>query len=391
MKNKYLLLVCLFLCSIMFASAQQPLTITRQNFYYPAGSDTLNSATLEGVKIPEEGPNKVWDYTNLVAPQTVYNTYEVRSNPSFPNAAFFVVDAFDVFALNRGYYYDVAFGVTDAGYFGAGVSIAYQPYGIGDITGNALDSLNFSAMDNVYANPQYILRFPCTYGTVFTNSYSYDVPFTLTIGAYALNKAPGVKRKTLTDIDSVVGWGTLKLPARGGQFGAVNALLIKRYTTAVDSFFLYGQPAPEALLTAFQLTQGATTKYGRYVFYRENSRCYALSLNFNNHVFESAGAVIYDDAIPGNLTDVKEPPADATHPEVYPNPSQNGVFTIAAAQPVSSIVIRNILGMEVLRQDARQGALTVSLPPSSIPGMYFYQLKDARGAVVQTGKLLFTK
>ena len=391
MNNKYLLVVCLFFGLTVLASAQLPLTITRQNFSYPNGSDTINTVTAEGVKLPEAGENKVWDYTSLVRVNTLYNTYEVRSNPSYPNAAFFAVNAFDVFALNRGYYYDVAYGVTDAGYFGAGVSIAYQPYGIGDVTGSATDSLNFLAKDNVYASPQYILRFPCTYGTVFTNSYSSDAPFELTIGAYALNKAPGIKRKIYTDVDSVVGWGTLQLPARGGKFGAVNALLIKRYITMVDSFYLYGQPAPAALLAAFQITQGATTRYGRYGFYRANARCLALSFNFNNHTFAGAASVMYDDAISGNLTDVEELPAVASRPDVYPNPSRNGVFTIAAAQPAASIVVRNILGMEILRQQARESSLTISLPQSSLPGMYFFQLKDAHGSVLQSGKLLLAK
>jgi hypothetical protein len=391
MKNKYILLVCLFLGLISFASAQQPLTITRVNFGYTLGPDTVSSVNGESVKIPAEGTNKIWDYSGLIPISTTFVNFEAKTNPAFPDALFYGTDLFDVFAVGRGYYYDEALNVTDAGYYGLGINIAAQPYGIGDLTMNPLDSLTFLATNNLYANPRYVVRFPLTYGTVTTNNYTIDAPFQLSISAYSLSKAPGIKRRIISATDSVLGWGTLLLPGNNGNPKSMEALLVKRYISEVDSFFLYGQPAPAALLAAFQMTQGASMSTGKYLFYRAYARSYALLLNFDNQRFAGVSTAYYDNSIVGTMTGVVEPVANDARADVWPNPSRNGVFTIAAAQPVSSIAVRNILGMEVLRQDARQGALTVSLPPSSLPGMYFYQLKDARGGVAQTGKLLFTK
>jgi hypothetical protein len=389
MNNKYFFVLLCILASVAYG--QQPLTITRANFGYTLGADTVNAVNAETVKIPAEGADKTWDYSSLVPTSTSFVNFAAKSNPAFPSALFFGTDLFDAFAMGRGYYYDEALNVTDAGYVGLGISIVGQPYGIGDLTMNPLDSLNFSETNNVYANPRYVVRFPLTYGAVTVNNYTIDVPFQLTISAYSLNKAPGIKRRNISVIDSTVGWGTLLLPGVNGKPKSMEALLVKRYTTEVDSFFLFGQPAPAALLAAFQMTQGGSFKTGKYLFYRAYARSYALLLNFNNQLFAGVSTAYYDNSTVGTLTGAYTPVAGDIRAEVWPNPSTDGIFTIAAPKSAATVIVKNVLGMEVLRRETDGGAVNISLPAGSLPGVYFYQLENRAGTLVSAGKIMLVK
>jgi hypothetical protein len=392
MSRSLLLAGCLFLGCIAVAAAQQPLTITRQNFAYPAGNDTVYTVTpAADVPVPAEGANQAWDYSSLTLGSFGMVYCDNRTDAAFPGANFYTTNIWDTFAMSRGYYFNEANYVTDEGYYAAGITIDEQPYGLGSLTMNPADSMNFLQSSTVYESPRYVLRFPLTYGSTCNNVFTREAPLELTLNAYGVVKAPGVKRIHFVQTDSIVGWGTLTLPLATGGTVSMRTLLMKRYVTEVDSFFLYNQPAPAALLAAFQISQGMVTKGGRYLFFRENARSAALWFYFSDQDFTIPANVYVDKAIESITTGVDRPAAANIRADVYPNPSHNGVFTINTNRRATGITVRNILGMEIMNRQVSDGPLTVTLPKSSIPGMYFYELRDAGGAVMQTGKMLLAK
>ncbi len=378
------LVLLIVLCGTVTALAQTPLVITRTNFAWLAGNDTLSFANVT-TPSPTEGQAQVWDYSTLTPAGMGVNFFETKSNPAFPDASFFATQLFDTFAMSRGLFYEEAQAVTDAGFVALGISIADQPYSIGDLTGNPLDSLNFDARDGVYATPRSIIPFPMTHGTTSTSSFIREASFRLTLGLYGITNMPGLKRQHYTQVDSVVGWGTLTMPTAGGGPVSFPALLMKRMVTVVDSLFLGGQPAPDALLQAFGLSQGRVWPIGRHILWRAGARNYAMMWSYSDHQFASPVAVYYDKAIEGMTTGMDNPPAAGLSPAVFPNPT-TGRFTIDAPATTATIVVRDILGRRVL-QAPSHGGTTITLPSHCPPGLYLVDLLDAHGLLTHTSRI----
>lgn len=388
---KFLLLASALLFIFEMSEAQQPLTITRQNFQITATSDTLADVNPAGVALPVEGTNQVWDYSKIGASAYKEASYAPANNPSFQNAFCVSLHSFESIAAGRGTMYDEYMNLTNNYFGGIGISVAEAHYGIGDLTLNPNDSLIFPLQNNPFQSPRYVVKFPCTFRSVMTSSYARDFNFSLTINAFSLNNAPAKLRAVMMQIDSVVGWGKLLLPLGKGATPPIDVLLVKRYTTEVDSFFLKNAPAPVVLLNAFQLTQGMTTKTGRYMFWRANAKAYALGFLFGDQNFISATDVLYDKSVELLPTNVQTLTDNNVQSFVYPNPSATGNFTINFDKNIHLLVVRNMLGQEIMRKEIDNNTVQFSLPTKSIHGMYFYQLEDVNGKMLLVGKLMYVK
>src|SRR4051794_8419667 len=76
-------------CVLNYAQAQEPITLTFQNFRTPPNADYFyQGANAAGVTIPAYGANRIWDYSDLTKnnANSDSRSYVPASYPGFPNA-----------------------------------------------------------------------------------------------------------------------------------------------------------------------------------------------------------------------------------------------------------------------------------------------------------------
>jgi hypothetical protein len=276
------LLATLFIAGPLLTLGQAPIVLNQANFPVPAAAaERSQSATITGISLPLRGANRTWDYSSLtprsgISPFTLQ--YTASTNAALPGASRYYQSQFGfgaAFSLQTRQY--EAAGAT--GLFRAGFEVPRQQFSVGAATGNPNDSITFPLQTQALQPRPATLPFPATYPLRFTNAfYRSATNYRLKVVAFGLNNTPGQFIQRVTSAaDSVVGWGTLRIPTATGASNPVRVLLVRQQTTEVDSFYLAGAPAPAVLLAAFGFTQGQTIVGSAWRFYREGSSQPVLS------------------------------------------------------------------------------------------------------------------
>ena len=398
---KQFLLTTLCVASFVLTAKGQ-ITINRAD--YAVSSTGLDSAawklmTKTGAVVPTLGNNQTWDYTALKdSTPSIYKYYHT------PAAAFGAIPA--VFADATHAYNLTAFfqnfplpyrvfekldatGHGQLGYIALGAK-----FSIATVSGGATDSIYFPVASLRFSSPSLYYKFPMTANTFWKTNNKDTTPLQLSVAAFGLNKMPGMRAAQYTDLDTIVGWGTLKLKNPSGGTALNYAVLLKRATqTRVDSFFLGGAPAPAALMGAFGLTQGAVTI--------STTRNTFIGIGFNEPFLyistNTAGAInaISRAVLPNlGLTGSHEAPNYAVATNVYPNPTTEGVnFKFQKTSlPDWNIMVYNAVGqiVSINRVNAPQGIVNqhITLASSLPSGTYFYNLLDDTSLIRANGKFL---
>jgi hypothetical protein len=381
MKNFFTL--CL-LAGSTAAFAQTPITITVAQFPATAASvDRLQSAAVAGVTAPLTGANRSWDYRNLTPFGAVrVNTYtSAGATPPFAGS----VRAYPL-SLSQGPFSAVATGYEgfDAqGFSQLGITVAAQSFPLATITGGPGDVLAIPAQTTAVNNLRVPLPLTSTSRVVRTTRVANIS--SLTVLLLGLNQASFRYVQRTTTVDSVAGWGTVRIPVAGSSVGsgAIPSLLVQRRVVSQDSFYLNNQPAPAFLLAALGQTQGANTLEYTHYFFRQNAAQPVLILNYANNSFTSPNGVSYsaEPSIPLTAATAREVAAGGL--TAWPNPVAQGqtlsfsLATVAAAQPLR-LTLRDALGRVVVNALAPNGQ------PASLPtlpaGLYLAEAEAANGA-----------
>lgn len=367
------------------AHAQSPITITVAQFPATAATvDRFQPATATGLTAPQPGANRTWDYRSLTPQGAVLtNTYAaVVGTPAFAGSirtySFITqVGAFAVLATGHQ-------GFDAVGFSQLGSVLAAQSFPLSNITGGPNDVLTIPAQ-NVTVNS---LRVPLPltstsrvvrFNRVINNSQ-------LTIQLFGLSQAPFRYVQRITSVDSVAGWGTLRVPVTGTTTGsaATPVLLVQRRYAVQDSFYLSGQPAPAALLGALGVTQGGTIRSYTQYFYRQNSSQYMLALFYPNASFATPTGATY--SAETNLVLAATAPREVAVGGLtaWPNPVAHGqmpqfsLANVPAGQPLR-LTLRDATGRVVLSRVTVPNGQPGSLP--ALPaGLYLAEAEAASGA-----------
>lgn len=258
-------------------------------------------------------------------------------------------------------------------------------------TGNSLDSLVFPVQVISYnaPSPLRIIKFPATMGTVWLDSASRSVNFNVTVTAASLNNAPGQQRQRRIFLDSVVGWGSMKVPILGKtKSTSIPVLQVHHRDITLDSFFINGSPAPAMLLTPLGLSQGQSTTVLRTLFYRANATRPLIEMVHSAPSHTSPASTFYIHA--QDLEEATAVPgiAAAGAIRVYPNPLRdNAVLHIdMLGNTLSgwSYSLVSVLGQQMAKGDwaldAGQDAADIRVPESLAAGVYYLMLRNAAGA-----------
>jgi Secretion system C-terminal sorting domain len=400
MKKNLLLILCV--ASFVLAVNGQ-ITINRADF--AVSSTGLDSAlykqvTKTGVVLPTFGNNQMWDYSALK--DSMPNIYKYYFRPAatsgpLPTAFADATHAYNSTGSFQSFPYQARFyeKIDATGYVQLGYTSADAKYSIANISGGATDSIYITASTFRYSSPFTYYKFPMTANSVWKTNYKDTTNIQVSVALLSLNKTPGMRVAQYTALDTIVGWGTLKLKNPSGGTALSYAVLLQRETrTRIDSFFLGGAPAPAVIMGAFGLTQGNVTVFPPILTFLGigfNEPFLYISTTTAGGIFAVTRAV---SPTLGLTTGSRETPDYAVATTVYPNPTNEGVnFEFQKTSlPDWNIMIYNATGqiVSINRVSAPQGIVNqrIALDASLPSGTYFYNLLDETSLIRANGKFL---
>jgi len=377
------------------ASAQSAITLTASNVTGLGPtiihSVNTNASGVTGAKI---GANQTWDYSSLKG-GTSLNSGFVPSNFYFTNAfsKTAVADSSSlevVIKATESVKAPLVYDIDNNGFFIAGRVIVAQNYSEAPLTGNPKDSSFWP--QQTYLARENLIAFPATMGSSWTTKSVHPLISTITIVSFGLKKAP-VKVVVHSYIkDTVVGWGTLKVPSSKNASISYNVLLVRRHTITSDSFYLNNQPAPVFIMAGFGSKQNDTTSntYQEF-FYRAGNGMPLLTLNFDgDSTYTTPGSASYSTDSVKSGVEYEEFNAEMF--KIFPNPSVGDNVNIQFLKKSDApwtLSISNSLGQVVKKVSIEGiGNLTKDLNLQGIgSGIYFVRISDGEGAILATSKL----
>lgn len=378
------------LAAFLFASQMcAQITITQSNFpRTPNYLDVGAAVNTDGMVVPEHGKGITWNYSANgfdVLSSTTWNS--AAGDPDFPDALNWRAQTL---LFNNFQIYGRLYESVDAnGWYEPGRIVDDVTYSITEFTGGANDILRFPNQIQHYAGRINSLEFPVMYQNTWTGSRQEKLAFELTVMAYGLNKTPGENRAMHTQYRDVVGEGKLIIPDINGKpSNPINVVMIRTTQVIVDSFFLGGSPAPDPLLAAFNLTQGASVTLVSYAFYTPNFAAPVLFVRLDENGNLSSA---YCRPAAAELTSSVFEVVSGAH--TYPNPVAAGeALTIDIGNSNgTSIDVVDFTGRVVATiSDANTNSkqIQLRLPLGTAPGLYTVTVRSPNAKLLSASQVI---
>ncbi len=265
-----------------------------KNYLVPASVIYSYKGALGGVNVPSAGTNQVWDYSAIVnTPTSVSEPYIPETNPVFSAAR-----RQRIINVNYGgglsaiaYEHSSA---NNASFKVIGLTTKRVAYTLSSSTGNSNDSIILLAQNVNYGGNQLAFPYPCTYLTNWQNNTDYSINLEISLASQGLNHAPLKFSKRISSSCIVEGWGTMRIPTASGPSDYIPSLMMKTITTQVDSFFVNGVPASNAVLSLLGFTQGQITNKFLYQFKRVGIEQDLITFYMTNSNFNAVDKILYD-------------------------------------------------------------------------------------------------
>lgn len=246
--------------------------------------------------------DKTWNYTNVTPVEQFTVQFYKEEIPDFVAAG---IDVYRTVSKSFNsdfiFYTDQEIDFNDTAVQDKGMYVAEQKYPLQPITGNNKDSLVIPEQAYLYSDATDIVRFPFSKDSTWTSVARRFIDFNLTVTAYGLNKMPARHVWYTFRKDTIVGYGKMSILTPDGPSKSYDVLVDQVTLFSRDSFYLAGQPAPAALLNAFQVSQGQTTNIGNRInFYRKGSFFYLGSFFYGTLAFDKQPEEFYF-----NITDAE--------------------------------------------------------------------------------------
>jgi hypothetical protein len=268
--------------------------------------------------------------------------------------------------------------ITGTGFVALGEHISRQsvhPTGSGF---SANDSIIFDNQNIVYSTPDTLLSFPATYNHYWHNSYNYDFNFHLDVALLSFSNTPGTVRAYVNVLDSVVGWGTMKVLNLDGTVSSpINVIQVQESRSTMDSFFISGAPASAFVLGAFQVTQGQTTMSYTQNFYQVNQVTPLASVTFTDGTFVTGSAA--HTMATGPLSTGVQNLNGNEGVTMYPNPVKGGNVVVKIENATSgnytySLIDINGKTIAAGNLNMNGGEAIIGIPGMLAGGIYFMQI-----------------
>lgn len=384
MNKTFLPLASLLAAASFGAGAQTAPALTNSGF--PGlGTDTaaevVNNALFANLATPAS--NGSWDVST--ANYGMDNDLFVRVTPT--NGAFagatFARPMQGAFAGAAGYSVSGYYTRTNTGVTRVGDEISTrQAIPLSQFGAGPNDSLIFPVQTIGYTAPVTVMQFPATAGSHWTSVSSSTLNFNLTYAPFYTN-TPGQRRSQLTQSDSVIGWGRMRVKNRATtqSLAWMNVLQIRTRYINRDSFYLGGTLPPQTLLDAFGLQQGMRDTTYEVRYFRAGEYMPLADLEYYTPTVPT-GAPDFMFVAQNRLPDAAgvQDAAGSFAVKIYPNPAHscdqlsvqlpNGK---TYAYQVLSVTGAMVAGGEL--HATAGNVATIAMPQSATPGIYYLMLR----------------
>ncbi len=380
MKLTYILIFLL----LMGGNLNAQITLDQTSYTKsPIGFDTTRAANGGPPlfrAVPSFPPDTAawWDFLSLVYDTYVYPEYYV-SAPAPYNYADSINDETNTFP----YATSVLTEINSNGIIEYGEHINRQKISLSKLTlADPTDSIIFPEQTDMYSSPHTLVKFPATYHTGWRSSYNDTVNFNITYAWLGYSNTPGMRVTTVTETDSVYGWGKLSVRDQAGNVsGHMDVLQVVTVYQRLDSILIDGAPAPATILADFNILQGYYTNIFVENFYRPNEVTPLASVYYDEPFFVTPDSVkIHTQRLQSSLT--AQNLTTENNISVYPNPvSNHSVFINNLPSSKSnnwSYDLINIAGETITSQpiSASSKQVRIALDPALTPGVYYLSLKN---------------
>ncbi|NVK28765.1 MAG: T9SS type A sorting domain-containing protein [Flavobacteriia bacterium] len=332
------------------------ITIENYDFRLPVAPDTAYlQVVAAGSSTVTPGTNATWDLSGVFGGANFDFALEAVNDPNHPNAQGRRESPAN---LGNGVFLDQFYnyyGVNGNSYSETGFEIEGKGFSIGNLTGDANDSI--ITMDTIFNYDAKILQFPATMGDNWTSSFHIWVPFTITVESAAWYGDTIALRQDIVRNDTVKGWGTLILPT--GE--SMDVILVESTGYRVDSAYFNGAPMNPILAQQFGFTQNDTLRFNTVAFYTKG-------LNYSAYEYTEF------DGMQGTPTFYRTSnigvAEEAALPLiVYPNPANDVIELMGNVD--GEVQILNLNGQVVLQEDIESATQTARMDVSSLAsGVY---------------------
>jgi len=381
------------LLTVSRVGAQSAIVLTEGNTPILPGPFHYFTSYPKALTLPKNGPNMKWDYSGLKADSAIKQVFLANYSTPFTNSKTAIADTgVREFLTSSSNFLETGFYDEDkTGLYFAGDFVTNQYYSLASYFNNSSDNITIPQQnDSVRLNT---LHFPETSGTCDRNNAVRSLYFTWSVGSANLNNAPSIKKTFYNVIDTVTGWGTLRVPATSAKSIAYPVLLTRRKVITIDSYYVNNKPASKFFLIAFGIVQGAKTIDCNEYFYRVGHQNPLISIGFGGDTnFITPASVLFSIDSIKQQAGIEIQGQDNHNFTLYPNPSNatdvNYSFT-KESSGLWQIVIFNAVG-QVFRKESIEGSGTINKSldiTGAKAGLYFVSVFDENGIPVANQKL----
>ena len=336
---------------------------------YPAsviGTDSLKVTTAASA-FPSLAPveNGIWDMSIVTDSAPVFFAYRVPTSTPYQFA-----DSNEYNFASYSYQGNVQSSITSAGIFDYGINVQQVGYGLYPITGNSGDTLIINNQNITYSSSRIKIGFPANYSSSWTSVYESDLNFQLTYSLGGFTLAPGIMKKYITEKDSVIGWGKMRIKdITGFPSDYLNVLQVQTVIIQTDSFFINSAPFSLTMLSFFGLSQFQKDTTYEQNYYRTGEVTALAQVEFRDAAYTQPYKATTHVQ---RLMDVGVPAATGNNSlRIYPNPvTTDAVSVELPATGAWNYALIGMDGKEVARGtlQAKEKIVQLELPAWLHPG-----------------------
>jgi len=402
MKISTLQKTLLFACALYTGDVMAQITITKAD--YPIASDPAKHRrsycyveNYLNYKTPSGGADMLWDFRATTGNFLADFNYYKSNDPFFSAGIHFEAARLELSTF--GIPTDFHHRFDDKGYTEFGKEQHDTTISLADVTGTPGDNVHFTPDKQLYNGEIDRVLFPITYQQTWSNNMTRKTPYELTIQGFGLNKVPGYHELHMAVSNEVIGYGNLLMTYKGANSDTMEVLLIKTVQTVIDSFFLGGGPAPDALVQGLGLEQGSKQTIVTYSYYRKGWGDLMLEIRSDE---ETPGVTptgmyysVYGIEYPAS---VQNPKMVNSTINMFPNPSKAGSTLymewnekIQATASYQIIDLQGKVLANCMDLTSTSNSAEIRLPSQMPKGIYFVQALNASGAVLFQKKLVIAE
>jgi len=341
----------------------------------PIGTDSLKITTAASA-FPSfaAATNATWDLSTITdSAVNLFDYMVAASSPAtFADSAFYSLGSY-------AYQGNVQSAITPAGLVEYGINIDSTHYVI-----SSGDTIFIPTQNEAFSSTYTVIKFPATMSSSWSSVYQSNFNYQVTYSPLYVH-APGIVKSYFTEMDSVIGWGQMRIKTMAGTpSGYMAVLQVRTMVTRIDSFYLNGSTTATGMSTLLGLigaTQGQVTNTYAQNYYRLNDVVPLAYVQFTSSSYGTASkATTHVQNLPPPAGSGVQKVFNEAGINIYPNPVVGQIVTVTlpATGGAWSYELMDITGRKIqdgLLQPNGNGA-QVTVPPSLIAGIYYLKINN---------------